>query len=40
MTKTKELTDQTTSNKPKLTVLACALALIVLAMLYAKAIGF
>ena len=43
MTKANELTNQPTSDsssKPKLTMFACALALIILVVLYAKTIGF
>jgi len=43
MTNTDELTNQTTSSpnsKPKLTMLVCALGLIILVELYAKIIGF
>jgi hypothetical protein len=43
MTNADELTDQTMispSSKPKLTMLACALGVIILVVLYAKTIGF
>jgi hypothetical protein len=43
MTSANELTNQTTispSSKPKLTMLACVLGLIILVVLYAKIIGF
>ena len=43
MTNANELTNQTTSSpssKPKLTMLACALGLIILVELYVKIIGF
>jgi hypothetical protein len=43
MTDVNELTNQTTSSpsgKPKLTMLACALGLIILVVLYVKIIGF
>lgn len=43
MTNANELADQTTSSasrKPKLTLLACALGLMILVELYAKIIGF
>ena len=43
MTNANELTNQPTSSpssKPKLTMLACALGFIILAVLYTKVIGF
>jgi hypothetical protein len=43
MTNANEMTNQTTSgpnSKPKLMMLACALGLIILIVLYAKIIGF
>jgi len=43
MTNANELINQTTSgasSKPKLTMLACTLGLIILVVLYAKTIGF
>ena len=43
MTKASELTNQAASvpsSKPSLTVLACAVGLIIVGVLYAKIIGF
>jgi hypothetical protein len=43
MTNANELISQTTispSSKPKLTILACVLGLVILVELYAKIIGF